>query len=77
MSGRRLASPDYAARRASDVALRGLGVDLLNRALLDGGPASDFARGAGLLALGAVGPLRRLAMRAGLGPSLAGPGAVP
>ena len=56
----------YSAARRSDIALRGLWVDLLNRALLDHNPAADLARGAGLRLLGLAGPLRRFVMRQGL-----------
>ena len=56
----------YSAARRSDIALRALWVDLLNRALLDHNPASDLVRGAGLRLLGLAGPLRRLVMRQGL-----------
>ncbi len=59
----------YAAAREGDVAIRGLGVDLLNRALLADRLPVDLLRGAGLLALGSLAPLRRLAMRQGLMPS--------
>jgi 2-octaprenyl-6-methoxyphenol hydroxylase len=58
----------YAAARKADVATRGFGVDILNRALLTNARPVDFLRGAGLSALAHVGPLRRMAMRAGLGP---------
>ncbi len=57
----------YEKLRRGDVALRTMGVDRLNRSLLSGLPPSDFIRAAGLAALAHVGPLRRLAMRAGLG----------
>ena len=62
----------YEAARRGDVALRSAGVDLLNRLLL-AGPAADGVRAAGLLALAAAGPLRRLAMRIGLGPLTGAP----
>ena len=58
----------YARRRQGDVAARSFGVDWLNRALLDDRLPTDLMRGAGLLALGSIGPLRRFAMRRGLMP---------
>ena len=58
----------YAAARQVDIALRGFGVDLLNRALLADRLPVDFIRGAGLLAMGSFTPLRRFAMRQGLMP---------
>ena len=78
--GRDIGAPElldrYAARRRGDVALRTMAVDGLNRALLSDALAVDLLRGAGLLALGRIGPLRRFAMREGLmprGSSLSGP----
>jgi 2-octaprenyl-6-methoxyphenol hydroxylase len=62
----------YERARRGDIALRTGAVDGLNRALLTGFAPVDFARGAGLATLSAVGPLRRLVMRAGIGPRLAG-----
>ncbi len=59
----------YAAARRGDIAIRGFGVDLLNRALLADRLPVDFLRGAGLLAIGSLAPLRRFAMRQGLMPS--------
>ncbi len=49
-------------------------VDGLNRALLMRFAPVDFARGAGLAALGAIGPLRRFVMREGIAPHLRGKG---
>ena len=62
----------YARARQGDIAARSLGVDWLNRALLDDRLPTDLLRGAGLLALSGIGPLRRFAMRQGLMPG-AGP----
>jgi 2-octaprenyl-6-methoxyphenol hydroxylase len=62
----------YERRRRADIALRTGAVDGLNRALLTQFAPIDFARGAGLGALSAVGPLRRLVMRAGVGPRVTG-----
>lgn len=58
----------YASLRKADVTTRTAGVDLLNRSLLTDALPMDFLRGAGLTALASVGPLRRMAMRMGLGP---------
>jgi 2-octaprenyl-6-methoxyphenol hydroxylase len=59
---------DYERARRADVMLRTGAVDSLNRSLLTHFAPVDFARGAGLAALSAVGPLRRFVMRAGIGP---------
>lgn len=59
----------YARARRGDVALRSFGVDQLNRALLDDRLPIDVLRGASLLAIGSIGPLRRFAMRQGLMPA--------
>ena len=58
----------YHQARASDIALRTGGVDLLNRSLLAPFLPVDFLRGAGLMALASLNPLRRAIMRTGLGP---------
>ena len=58
----------YAASRRGDVAIRTMAVDALNGSLLADSPLVDLARGVGLGALSALGPLRRLAMRHGLVP---------
>ena len=58
----------YERARRGDVALRTIGVDWLNRSLLSDWLPVDALRGAGLLALGTIGPLRRLVMRQGLTP---------
>ena len=58
---------DYDRRRAGDVRLRTLAVDALNRSLLAGLLPVDALRGAGLMALAAIPPLRRFVMRQGLG----------
>ena len=58
----------YERSRRFDIAARTTLVDGLNRALLSRLPPVDFARGAGLAALGAIGPLRRFVMRGGVGP---------
>jgi 2-octaprenyl-6-methoxyphenol hydroxylase len=58
----------YERARRGDIALRTGAVDGLNRSLLTHFAPVDFARGAGLAALSAVGPLRRFVMRTGIGP---------
>jgi 2-octaprenyl-6-methoxyphenol hydroxylase len=62
----------YERARRADVMLRTGAVDSLNRSLLPHFAPVDFARGAGLAALSAIGPLRRMVMRAGIGPRSAG-----
>ncbi len=61
----------YERSRRSDIASRSGLVDGLNRALLTRFAPVDFARGAGLAALGAIGPLRRFVMREGVAPRFA------
>lgn len=56
----------YDAARRTDVRLRTGAVDVLNRTLLTDLLPADLMRGAGLLALSRIGPLRRLVMRQGL-----------
>jgi 2-octaprenyl-6-methoxyphenol hydroxylase len=58
----------YERARRADIALRTSAVDGLNRSLLTRFAPIDVARGAGLATLSTVGPLRRLVMRAGIGP---------
>jgi 2-octaprenyl-6-methoxyphenol hydroxylase len=58
----------FEGTRRADIALRTGAVDGLNRSLLTHFAPVDFARGAGLATLSALGPLRRLVMRAGIGP---------
>ncbi len=59
----------YTAARRGDIMSRTLGLDMLNRSLLSGFPPFQAARGAGLYALGAIGPLRRAFMRRGIAPA--------
>jgi 2-octaprenyl-6-methoxyphenol hydroxylase len=66
--GGREALRRYERSRRFDIAARTTLVDGLNRALLSRLPPVDFARGAGLAALGAIGPLRRFVMRGAMGP---------
>lgn len=61
----------YDAARQTDVRLRTGAVDALNRTLLTDLLPADLLRGAGLLALSRIGPLRRLAMRQGLAGGMA------
>lgn len=56
----------YDAARQADVRLRTGAVDALNRTLLTDLMPADLLRGAGLLALSRIGPLRRFVMRQGL-----------
>jgi 2-octaprenyl-6-methoxyphenol hydroxylase len=60
----------YERTRRTDIMIRAGAVDGLNRALITGFGPFDFARGAGLAALGAIGPLRRFVMREGVAPRL-------
>ena len=62
----------YERARRADVALRTAAVDGLNQSLLNHFGAIDVARGAALATLSTLGPLRRLVMRAGIGPRRAG-----
>ncbi|MGI6246300.1 MAG: UbiH/UbiF family hydroxylase [Pseudochelatococcus sp.] len=59
--------------RAADTQLRTGAIDLLNRTLLADMLPADLLRGAGLLALGLIAPLRRMVMREGLTPGLGTP----
>jgi len=63
----------YSARRKPDVTSRIATVDVLNRSLISDLLPVHLARGLGLIALSALGPLRRLAIREGLQPSHAVP----
>lgn len=63
---------DYDEARRTDVRLRTGAVDVLNRTLLTDLLPADLMRGAGLLALSRIGPLRRLVMRQGLAGGAAG-----
>ncbi|WP_100960338.1 UbiH/UbiF family hydroxylase [Bosea sp. FBZP-16] len=56
----------YDRSRQADVRLRTGAVDALNRTLLTDLLTADLMRGAGLLALSRIAPLRRLVMRQGL-----------
>jgi 2-octaprenyl-6-methoxyphenol hydroxylase len=63
----------YQRGRDLDVRLRTAAVDSLNRTLLTGLIPADFLRGAGLLALSNIGPLRRAVMREGVLPRVGAP----
>jgi len=63
--------------RRSDIVSRTLAIDFANRSLLSAFLPVQVARAAGLHLLGAVGPLRRIAMREGLSPSWRRPFAKP
>ncbi|MXQ10821.1 UbiH/UbiF family hydroxylase [Microvirga makkahensis] len=63
----------YQRSRDLDVRLRTAAVDGLNRTLLTGLLPADLLRGAGLLALGKVGFLRRAVMREGVLPHMGAP----
>jgi len=58
----------YDRTRASDIAVRAQGVDLLNSSLLAPFLPVDLLRGAGLLALETIPVLRKTIMRTGLMP---------
>jgi 2-octaprenyl-6-methoxyphenol hydroxylase len=59
----------YAAARRADVLSRTMVIDIANRSLLSELLPMQSLRAAGLHLIGAIGPLRRLAMREGLAPS--------
>lgn len=69
--GGSVALESYERARRADILTRTGVVDGLNRALLTRFAPLDFARGAGLAALAAVGPLRRFVMREGIAPGAA------
>lgn len=62
----------YELRRGPDVLSRTAVIDLANRSLLSDLLPMQSIRAAGLHLIGAIGPLRRLAMREGLAPSWRG-----
>jgi len=59
----------YARKRRSDIASRTFAIDMANRSLLNDLLPVQVMRAVGMHAMGAIGPLRRLAMREGLSPS--------
>lgn len=74
--GRDIGGPEtlkaYSGRRRPDVTSRITTVDVLNRSLISTFAPLHAARGFGLVALKTLGPLRRLAIREGLEPAMAG-----
>lgn len=60
----------YDRARRGDVTMRTAAVDLFDRSLLTDFLPVQLARAAGLYLAGRVGPIRRLAMRQGLGPTV-------
>ena len=64
---------EYGRRRQRDVTGRVWTIDLMNRSLLSGLLPVHLARGAGLVALKAIAPLRHMVMREGMAPSYATP----
>ncbi len=58
----------YSAERHSDISVRTLGIDVLNRSLLSDLVPVDFMRSAGFMAFSMIGPLRRAIMREGILP---------
>jgi 2-octaprenyl-6-methoxyphenol hydroxylase len=66
----------YEVLRRGDVFTRSGAVNALNRSLIASFAPLDLLRGAGLAALGAIGPLRRFAMREGILPHHAPPHAM-
>lgn len=64
---------EYGSRRQRDVTGRVWTIDLMNRSLLSGLLPVHLARGAGLVALKAIAPLRHMVMREGMAPSYATP----
>ncbi len=73
IAGEDIGAPDviarYASKRRSDIASRTFAIDMANRSLLNDLLPVQMMRAAGMHAMGAIGPLRRLAMREGLSPS--------
>lgn len=73
IAGEDIGAPDviarYARKRRSDIASRTFAIDMANRSLLNDLLPFQVIRAAGMHAMGAIGPLRRLAMREGLSPS--------
>jgi 2-octaprenyl-6-methoxyphenol hydroxylase len=72
IGGAQMLSAFTKARRI-DIASRAWTIDLLNRSLISDYLPVQLVRGAGLFALKAINPLRRLAIREGLAPSFIAP----
>ncbi|WP_112663466.1 UbiH/UbiF family hydroxylase [Microvirga flavescens] len=68
-----MALRQYQRGRDIDVRSRTTAVDSLNRTLLSELMPADFLRGAGLLAINGIGPLRRAVMREGVLPRIGAP----
>lgn len=72
-TGADIGAPQVLARferaRRSDIASRTFAIDVANRSLLSDLLPVQAVRAAGMHLMGAIGPLRRLAMREGLAPS--------
>jgi 2-octaprenyl-6-methoxyphenol hydroxylase len=58
----------YGRSRATDIAVRTNGIDVLNRSFLADFVPVDLVRGAGMAAFAMIGPLRRAVMREGILP---------
>ena len=71
--GSRAALAGLARSRSRDARLRTAAVDALNRSLLADLAPVDALRGLGLVAMGAIGPLRRAVMREGVLPRFGAP----
>jgi 2-octaprenyl-6-methoxyphenol hydroxylase len=73
LQGQDIGAPDVIARfarmRRSDIRSRTFAIDMANRSLLSDLLPLQAIRAAGMHAMSAIGPLRRLAMREGLSPS--------
>jgi 2-octaprenyl-6-methoxyphenol hydroxylase len=73
-AGRDIGAPEllaaYQRQRYPEMVARVAGIDLLNRAAQAGGQPLRDLRRAGLRAIHGIAPLRRLAMRLGLGPGM-------
>ena len=73
LSGEDPGAPQVMSRferaRRSDISSRTFVIDMANRSLLSDFLPVQSARAFGLHLIGAIGPLRRLAMREGLAPS--------
>lgn len=76
-SGRNIGGDDvlsaYDRMRRSDIASRGIAIDLLNRTLLTDFLPAQSLRGLGLYMLDRIGPLRRAVMREGIAPRMGQP----
>ena len=71
--GSAAALAQFSRLRQTDTVMRSMAVDAMNRSLLTSMLPVDFLRGAGLMALAQIGPLRRAVMRAGVQPHRVAP----